>query len=107
MLRAHTDVFGRELVLHDVPEPHILMYFPHFRHHENGDDIGQVGSSEARIECVSFQGIVYFTPECFFVVSLAFLEPYRGSGASTYLKKSLLGLPPLHSSVPRPSYEFF
>ena len=83
------------------------MYFPHFRHHENGDDIGQVGSSEARIECVFFQRIAYFTPECFFVVSVAFLEPYRGSGASAYLKKSLLGLPPPHSSVPRTSYGKF
>ena len=71
------------------------------------DDIGQAGTSEARIEDVFFQRVAYVTPECSCVAYVTFLEPNQVSGASAYLKKSLWGLPPPHSSVPRPSYEKF
>ena len=70
------------------------MYFPHFRHHDNMDDIGLAGISEARIEDVFFQRMAYITPECSCVAYVTFLEPNQVSGASAYLKKSLLGLPP-------------
>ena len=40
------------------------MYFPHLRHHDDIDDIGQAGTSEARIEYVFFQRVARFIPEC-------------------------------------------
>ena len=95
MLWVHTDVLYRELVIHDLSRP----LFPRISHIFVTmaiimDDIGQAGTSEARIEDVFFQRMAYITPECSCVAYVTFLEPNQVSGASAYLKKSLLGLPP-------------